>query len=76
MQSASRGDQVSFNTTVGGDVHLKDKRLSWLKTSYSLSIIKRARPLSKKLKMLAINGILNARHNATPKANQQLHQNL
>ena len=25
MLLASRGDQVSFNTTAGGDVHLKDK---------------------------------------------------
>ena len=54
---ARSGDPVSFNTTVGGGVLLKDKRLSWLKTSYPLSIIKRTCPLSKKSKTLAINGI-------------------
>ena len=34
-------DQVSFNTTEGGDVLLKDKLPPWLKTSYSLSITRR-----------------------------------
>ena len=46
----SSGDQVSFYTTVGGVVLLKDKLPPWLKTSYSLSITKEASPLSLKPK--------------------------
>jgi hypothetical protein len=60
---------------VCGGVLLKDKRLSWLKTLYSLSINKSAYPLNEKSKTPAINGILNDRHNPLPKANQQIHQN-
>ena len=58
------GDQVSFYTTVGGGVVLlKDKLPPWLKTSYSLSITKRARSLSPNSDLPAIKGFLNDRLN-------------
>ena len=57
------GDQVSFNTTEGGDVLLKDKLPPWLKICNSLSITERACPLSPNSDLPAIKGFLNDRLN-------------
>ena len=60
MLKASSGHPVSFNTTVGGNglVLLKDKPPPWLKIYNSLSINKRACPLSLKPDLPAIKGFL------------------
>ena len=58
----SSGQEVSCYTTVGV-VLLKYKLPPWLKTSYSLSITKRARSLSPNSDLPATKGFLHDRHN-------------